>query len=74
MEPISPQHYKGNSYIQLETLPEKQKDQLSDWLPATEILKLKVDQRTIDHCVNYQDYLFWYENHYDQNNSYESEI
>lgn len=74
MTPISPQHYKEIVYIQLEMLPEKQKNQFSDWIRETEMLKFQIEASTIDHCVNYQDYLFWYENFYDQRESYDLEI
>jgi len=74
MNPISPQNYRGIFYVKLETLPEEQKYQLSNWLPATELIKLKVEENIIDNCVNYQDYLFWYENFYSLEKDYGLEI
>lgn len=74
MKPISPQNYRGIFYVKLETLPEEQKNQLGNWLPVTDLIKLKVDERIIDNCVNYQDYLFWYENFYSLERDYSLEI
>lgn len=74
MRPISPQNYRGIFYVKLETLPEKQKRQLNNWLPATELIKLKIEGSIIKNCVNYHDYLFWYENFYALEEDYGIEI
>jgi hypothetical protein len=74
MKPISPQHYRGIFYIRLEALPDAQRDQFFNWLPVSDFIKLKVDEHIIDNCVNYQDYLFWFENFYSLERDYSLEL
>ena len=74
MKPISPQNYRGIFYVKLDTLPIEQKNQFSNWIPSADLIKLKVEESIIDNCVNYQDYLYWFENFYSLEENYSIEI
>ena len=74
MIPISPQVYRGIRYVQLDNLPKDQRSQLNNWMTPTEFIKIKIAEDVIDHCVNYQDYLYWYENFYSEEENFASEI
>lgn len=74
MIPISPQVYRGIRYVHLDNLPKDQRSQLNNWMPTTEYIKIKIAEDVIDHCVNYQDYLYWYENFYSEEEKFASEI
>ncbi len=74
MSPISPQNYRGITFIRLDNLPSDQRSQIGEWMPATEFIKIKIAEDVLDHCLSYQDYLHWFENFYSIEESYESEI
>lgn len=74
MIPISPQIYRRIRYTHLDNLPKDQRSQLNNWMPITEFIKIKIDENIIDHCVNHQDYLYWYETIYSVEENFVSEI
>jgi|GEM_PF-2844357 len=72
--PITPQNYRGIEFVHIDNLPKDQRTQLDDWLPITKFIKIKIAENVLDHCVNYTDYLFWYENYYSKKENYLSEF
>jgi hypothetical protein len=74
MTPISALSYKGINYIHLDNLPHDQRTQIDEWMPAVEFIKIKMAETVIDHCVNYQDYLHWFENFYSDEGDLHTQI
>ena len=74
MSPVSPQSYRGIVFVQINLLPEDQRAQLIEWLPEVNKIKIQADGQLIDQCITYNDYTFWFQNHYSSINGLDNQI
>ena len=58
--------YKGIEYVQLEELPEDQKEKLSESLNSENFIKILVGEKILVKCIQYKDYELWFDNVFKQ--------
>jgi len=56
--------YKGIEYVQVNSLPEDQKERLLQTINHDLFIKILVDEKLIGNCLLFKDYEIWYENVY----------
>lgn len=56
--------YKGIEYVQLNELPVTQQFSLLEGQGDHLFIKILVDGKIVNRCIQYKDYTFWYENVY----------
>jgi hypothetical protein len=56
--------YKGIEYIQLDELPVTQRDFLVNTINKDLFIKIMIDGKIINECLQYKDYSFWYNSVY----------
>lgn len=64
MPKIKPSQQGVTEYVRLANLPEKQVEDLLEWLPQTCLTKVKAEESLLEDCVDYDDYEFWFEHCY----------
>jgi hypothetical protein len=58
--------FKGIEYVQLNELPQAQRELLTQTINPDLFIKLLVDGKIISGCLQYKDYNNWYQNHFQQ--------
>lgn len=58
------QVYKGIEYVRLGGLPLDQKEKIATTLSSDKIIKILKDGVLINDCIQYADYLHWFEEHH----------
>ena len=53
--------YKGIEFVRLSNLPAEQKENIKSWLPKDRLIKILKDEMVLSDCIQYSDYLRWYE-------------
>ncbi|MDZ7647739.1 MAG: hypothetical protein U5K54_11475 [Cytophagales bacterium] len=61
---VDRQVYKGIEYVRLGGLPLDQKEKIATTLSPDKIIKILNDGVLINDCIQYADYLCWFEEHY----------
>jgi hypothetical protein len=56
--------YKGIEYVELTDLPVDQQDKIKGVLTEDSIIKILIDKNIISNCIQYKDYLNWFEKNY----------
>jgi len=56
--------YKGIEYIQVNALPQDQKEKLLQSINHDLFIKILVDEKLIGNCLLFKDYEIWFENVY----------
>lgn len=56
--------FKGIEYVQINELPQTQREVLTKTINPDLFIKLLVDGKIISGCLQYKDYSQWYQNHY----------
>jgi hypothetical protein len=56
--------YRGIEYVQLNELPQEQKEKLLQELHDDFLIKILIDDTVIRNCIQYKDYEFWFDNVY----------
>ncbi len=56
--------YKGIEYIQLNELPEAQRNHLVQTISKELFIKIMIDGKIVNECLQYKDYSFWYNSVY----------
>jgi hypothetical protein len=56
--------YKGIEYIRLDELPVAQRDLLVNTINKELIIKIMIDGKIINDCLQYREYSFWYNSVY----------
>lgn len=56
--------YKGIEYVRVSSLPEDQKEKIKTSLPRDKVIKILKDGSLIEDCIQYTDYLAWFEAHH----------
>jgi len=54
---IKPRLYKGIEYIQLDDLPGPTRDRLRTFVKAETFIKILVNDKVVNNCILYHDYL-----------------
>ncbi|MCG8307794.1 MAG: hypothetical protein MI975_10430 [Cytophagales bacterium] len=67
MKKIHPEKYNDTEFIRLSRLPFTQMLQLKNWLPEYSIFTIQGENGTIQNCVHYDDYEFWFDNYKSEN-------
>jgi hypothetical protein len=57
---IESKKFKGIEYVQLSELPQAQQQRIIETLNNDLFIKIMIDGKIIDNCVQYKDYSFWY--------------
>lgn len=57
---VEPEHYKGISYVRISMLPAEQKAKIKDSFSRELIVKILRDNKLINDCIVYDDYVSWY--------------
>ena len=52
--------YKGIEYIQLNELPQTQREKIAETLNKELLIKIMVNGSIIDNCLQFKDYAYWY--------------
>ncbi len=65
----SPTFHKGVNFVQISSLPFEQQSIFEDWIPQNSLIKMEINNITLEDCVDYQDYTYWYDFKYQQNSS-----
>jgi hypothetical protein len=58
--------YRGIEYIQLDELPSTQREKISETLNSDLLIKIMIDGKVINDCLQYKDYSYWYNSVYKQ--------
>jgi hypothetical protein len=56
--------YKGIEYVQLNELPQVQREKLSETLNKDLFIKIMIDGKIVNDCLQFKDYSFWYNSVY----------
>ena len=56
--------FRGIHYIRVSELPTDQQALFREWLPSDQIIKIMIDKKVMDNCVQYHHYKHWYDNIY----------
>lgn len=56
--------FKGIDYVQLSELPLEQRQILSNTINRKIIIKILVSGKILNDCIQFKDYISWYENIY----------
>ena len=56
--------FKGIEYVQVSELPQTQREMLNKTIASDLFIKILVDGKVISGCLQYKDYLSWYQQHY----------
>ena len=52
--------YRGIEYVQLDELPSTQREKISQTLNSELLIKIMIDGKVINDCLQYKDYSYWY--------------
>lgn len=66
MRKVFPHIDLGTGYVQLSRLPFDQSIKLREWLPHTSLVKVKAEEGTLEDCVQYSEYEYWFDFLYHQ--------
>lgn len=53
--------YRGIEYIRLSQLPVEESDKIKSWLQADMIIKIQTEEELMSDCVEYKNYVYWFE-------------
>jgi hypothetical protein len=56
--------YKGIEYVQLNELPNDQREKISESLNEETLIKILIDEKVVKNCIQYKDYELWFDNIY----------
>ena len=56
--------YKGIQFVQVNALPQDQKDRLLGTINRELLIKILVDGKLVGNCLQFKDYEFWFDNVY----------
>ena len=56
--------YKGIEYVQLNELPQTQREKITETLNRDLIIKIMINGTIIGDCLQFKDYTFWYNSVY----------
>jgi hypothetical protein len=56
--------YKGIEYVRISNLPADQKEKISISLNSDKIIKIVKEGTLLPDCIQYSDYLIWFEEHH----------
>ena len=56
--------YKGIEFVRVSSLPEDQKEKIKTSLSKDKLIKILKDGSLIEDCIQYADYLAWFEAHH----------
>ncbi|MBK6266432.1 hypothetical protein JKA74_15410 [Marivirga sp. S37H4] len=65
----SPNFHKGINFIQISSLPFEQQLDFQTWIPDNCLMQLQINNITLEGCVDYQDYTYWFDFQFEQNNT-----
>lgn len=57
----TPKIYKGIEYIQLSDVPDQERQILENSFHRSQFIKILIDNKVVDRCILYKDYLRWVE-------------
>lgn len=61
---VEAENYKGIEYVRISNLPADQREKIKTSLPKDKVIKILKDGSLIDDCIQYTDYLAWFEAHH----------
>jgi hypothetical protein len=61
----NPKLYKGIEYVQLNELPEEQRDRIRSTFNEQLFVKILVNGKLLEDCILYKDYKFWFRTVYE---------
>ncbi len=61
---VESENYKGIEYVRVSNLPADQKEKIRTSLPKDKLIKILKDSNLIEDCIQYTDYLAWFEAHH----------
>ena len=56
--------YKGIEFVRVSSLPEDQKEKIKTSLSKDKLIKILKDGSLVEDCIQYADYLAWFEAHH----------
>ncbi len=61
---VDPEFYKGIEYIRISSLPEDQKEKITLTISQDKVIKIQMEGKLLSDCIQYVDYLIWFEAHH----------
>jgi hypothetical protein len=61
---VKSRNYKGIEYVNVSDLPESQKEKVLQTISPDLFIKILIDKEVISNCIQYKDYLHWFDNIY----------
>jgi hypothetical protein len=61
---IDSKKYKGIEYVQLDELPVTQQEKLRQTINRDLLIKIMIDGKIINDCLQFKDYSFWFHSVY----------
>ena len=61
---VNSRKYKGIEYIELNDLPKEQRDRFFESAHEEFLIKILIDKRIVGNCIQYKDYLNWFDTIY----------
>lgn len=61
---IDSKNYKGIEYVRLEELPITQREKLKDTINHELLIKIMIDGKIVNDCIQFKDYTYWYNSVY----------
>jgi hypothetical protein len=64
---VDSEFYRGIEFIRISSLPSDQKEKIQSTLAEDKLIKILKDGVLVDNCIQYSDYLIWFEEHHQGN-------
>jgi hypothetical protein len=61
---VAAEVYKGIEFVRISNLPEEQRQKITLAISKEKIIKILKDKKIYGDCIQYPDYLRWYEGQY----------
>jgi hypothetical protein len=56
--------YKGIEFVQLEELPLTQREKIRQTINSDLLIKIMIDGTIVNDCIQFKDYIYWYNSVY----------
>jgi hypothetical protein len=66
----SPNFHQGINFIQISSLPYDQQELFNLWVPESAKMKVEINSISMNDCVEYQDYAYWFDFQYQKQDSF----
>lgn len=61
---VEAKNYKGIEFVQVSDLPAAQQERMKETMNSELFIKILIDGKIINNCLQYKDYSYWYNSVY----------